>query len=87
MHWIERPGPDQDRLAPRELLARLGSARGFRPDVASLYLEFPAGAEPDDAECAAATVGSSPRRKRRRSFRVTSVFTDGATCVAVGLPA
>jgi hypothetical protein len=54
VHWLERPGPDQDRLAPRELLARLSSARGFRPDVASLYLEFPAGAEPDDAECAAA---------------------------------
>lgn len=53
VHWLERPGPDQDRLAPRELVARLSSARGFRPDVVSLYLEFPAGAEPDDAECAA----------------------------------
>lgn len=54
VHWLERPGPDQDRLAPRELFARLSSARGFRPDVASVYLEFPAGAGPDDAQCAAA---------------------------------
>lgn len=53
VHWIERPGPDEDRLAASELLARLGSARGFRPDVASLYLEFPAGAGPDDGECVA----------------------------------
>lgn len=54
VHWLERPGPDRDQLAWHELLARVVSARGFRPDVASLYLEFPAGAEPDDAECAAA---------------------------------
>lgn len=57
VHWIERPGPDEDRLAWRELAARLGSARGFRPDVASVYVEFPADRAPDDAE-AAATVAA-----------------------------
>jgi hypothetical protein len=48
VHWLERPGPDDDRLDPRELLARLGSLRGFRPDVAALYLEFPADSAPDE---------------------------------------
>lgn len=49
VHWIERPGPDEDRLAWRELLARVVSGRGFRPDVASVYLEFPADLAPGDA--------------------------------------
>ncbi len=51
IHWIERPGPDRDRLAAGELLSRLTSLRGFRPDVASIYLEFPAGAAPDEEAC------------------------------------
>ncbi len=54
VHWIERPGPDHDRLALGELAERLVSGRGFRPDVASIYLEFEAGFEPSDADCAAA---------------------------------
>jgi hypothetical protein len=48
VHWLERPGPDQDRLSAGELVARVTSLRGFRPDVASLYLEFPADAAPDE---------------------------------------
>lgn len=51
VHWIERPGPDQDRLSWRELAERVLSGRGFRPDVAAAYLEFPADAAPSDAEC------------------------------------
>jgi len=54
VHWLERPGADQDRLAPGELVARIRSGRGFRPDVASAYLEFPAAAAPSDDACAAA---------------------------------
>lgn len=50
VHWLERPGPDLDRLSGRELLARLRSTRGFRQDVASVYFEFPAEAAPPDAE-------------------------------------
>lgn len=59
VHWLERPGPDADRLDGRELLARLASGRGFRPDVASIYFEFEAGAGPDDAECAASVAALS----------------------------
>jgi len=54
VHWLERPGPDQDRIAAGELLGRVLSGNGFRPDVASLYLEFPADAAPDEESCVAA---------------------------------
>ena len=54
IHWLERPGAGDERLSPGELVARLGSLRGFRPDVASVYLEFPADAAPDEGDCAAA---------------------------------
>jgi hypothetical protein len=50
VHWLEHPGPDEDQLDWRQLGSRLSSARGFRPDVASVYLEFPAEAAPSDAE-------------------------------------
>ncbi|MSR61558.1 MAG: exosortase-associated EpsI family protein [Planctomycetes bacterium] len=50
VHWLERPGPDEDQLEWRQLGSRLSSLRGFRPDVASVYLEFPAAAAPSDAE-------------------------------------
>jgi len=53
VHWLERAGADGDELDWRTLAARLGSSRGFRPDVASIYLEFPEGRAPDDAQCAA----------------------------------
>ncbi len=59
VHWLERPGPDDDRLDARELAARLASGRGFRPDVASIYFEFPSDAAPDDAESAAAVAALS----------------------------
>jgi hypothetical protein len=49
VHWLERPGPDDDRVSLVELGARLLSARGLRPDVTSIYFEFPAEAAPDDA--------------------------------------
>ena len=48
VHWLELPGPDEDRFAWSELARRVGSLRGFRPDVASIYFEFPADAAPDD---------------------------------------
>jgi hypothetical protein len=51
VHWLEHPGPDGDPLSPARLAARLTSGRGFRPDVASAYLEFPAETEPDDTTC------------------------------------
>ena len=54
VHWLERPGPDQDRFDPRELVSRVASGRGFRPDVASVYLEFPADAAPDEGDFLAA---------------------------------
>lgn len=54
LHWLERPGSDRERFTWRELGARVASLRGFRPDVASIYLEFPAGAAPGEAECLAA---------------------------------
>jgi hypothetical protein len=59
VHWLERPGPDRDALSSRELLARLAAARGFRPDMASIYLEFPAHATPDDPELVAAVAALS----------------------------
>lgn len=59
VHWIERPGPDEDRLDWRELAARLVSGRGFRPDVASIYFEFEAGLGPDDEESAATVAALS----------------------------
>src|SRR6185503_7591273 len=51
LHWLERPGTDRDRLTWRELGARVVSLRGFRPDVASAYLEFPSDGAPAEAEC------------------------------------
>lgn len=51
IHWLEHPGPDSDPCAWREPLTRLVSLRGFRPDVASIYLEFPADAAPDEGHC------------------------------------
>ena len=59
VHWLERPGPDDDRLDARELGARLASGRGFRPDVASIYFEFEADAAPCDEESAAAVAALS----------------------------
>jgi hypothetical protein len=59
VHWLERPGPDEDRLAPRELLRRLLSGSGLRPDVVSAYLEFPADAAPDAADAARAVAALS----------------------------
>ncbi len=59
VHWLERPGPDEDRLELRQLGARLASGRGFRPDVASIYFEFEEGFAPDDAEAAAAVAALS----------------------------
>jgi hypothetical protein len=50
LHWLELPGPDRDRLDWRELRSRVASGRGFRQDVASVYLEFPADAAPDERE-------------------------------------
>ena len=54
VHWLERPGADDDALDGRELAARLGSLRGFRPDVASIYFEFAADATPAEAALAGA---------------------------------
>jgi hypothetical protein len=54
IHWLDRPGPDRDGLDLFGLGARLASLRGFRPDVASAYLEFPADAAPAEAEAVAA---------------------------------
>ncbi len=51
LHWLEHPGPDRERGTWRELGMRLLSLRGFRPDVASIYLEFPADAAPDEGQC------------------------------------
>ena len=51
VHWLEHPGVDSDALGWRGLAARLGSARGFRQDVAALYLEFPAEGAPADGPC------------------------------------
>ena len=59
VHWLERPGPDEDRLAPAELLGRILSGNGFRPDVLSVYFEFPAEDAPDDATAAAAVAALS----------------------------
>jgi hypothetical protein len=54
VHWLEHPGPDGDRLDPAELLTRLRAGRGLRPDVASVYFEFPASETPCDADLRAA---------------------------------
>jgi len=59
VHWLEHPGPDHDRLAPAELLGRLTAGRGFRPDVASVYFEFPATETPDDADLRSAVAALS----------------------------
>ena len=40
LHWTEHPGPESDPIAPATIASRLASPRGFRPDVASIYLEF-----------------------------------------------
>jgi hypothetical protein len=59
VHWLERPGPDEDRLAPAELVRRLAAGGGFRPDVVSVYFEFPAEDELDDDEAGAAAAALS----------------------------
>lgn len=59
VHWLERPGADEDQLEWRQLGERLSSLRGFRPDVASVYLEFPADAAPGDAEAEGAVAALS----------------------------
>lgn len=59
VHWLERPGPDQDRVAAGELATRLLSGNGLRPDVASIYFEFEADAAPDDAASAEAVAALS----------------------------
>jgi hypothetical protein len=59
VHWLERPGLDHDRFDPRELWTRIASGRGFRPDVVSAYLEFPAEGAPAEDECGAAVTALS----------------------------
>jgi hypothetical protein len=59
VHWLERPGPDEDRLAPGELLSRLVGGNGFRPDVVSAYFEFAADDAPGDQAAAAAVAALS----------------------------
>lgn len=65
VHWLERPGSDRERFTWRELASRLGSLRGFRPDVASVYLEFPADAAPDEDACLAAVDALSQALEER----------------------
>jgi hypothetical protein len=48
VHWLEHPGDEAAGLTPRAIVARLSSPRGLRPDVASIYFEFDAGAAPDE---------------------------------------
>lgn len=59
VHWLERPGADANSLGPAALVARLVDGSGFRPDVCSVYFEFPAEAAPDDAAAAAAVTALS----------------------------
>jgi hypothetical protein len=64
VHWLERPGPDEDRLAWSELLARAADGRGLRPDVISAYLQFAAEEAPDDARSAALVAALSAELER-----------------------
>jgi len=59
VHWLERPGDDANALGLAPLVARLVDGSGFRPDVCSIYFEFPAEAAPDDATAAAAVAALS----------------------------
>ena len=59
VHWLERPGDDANALGLAPLVARLVDGSGFRPDVCSVYFEFPADAAPDDGEAAAAVAALS----------------------------
>lgn len=59
VHWLERPGDDANALGLAPLVARLVDGSGFRPDVCSVYFEFPAEAAPDDAAAAAAVAALS----------------------------
>ncbi|HEX6883354.1 MAG TPA: exosortase-associated EpsI family protein [Planctomycetota bacterium] len=59
VHWLERPGPDEDRVSLLELGRRLFSGNGLRPDVIAAYFEFPADAAPPDADAARAVAALS----------------------------
>lgn len=59
VHWLERPGPDEDRVSLLELGRRLLSGNGLRPDVVSVYFEFPADAAPSDEDAARAVAALS----------------------------
>lgn len=59
VHWLERPGDDENALGLAPLVARLVDGSGFRPDVCSIYFEFPADAAPDDEAAAAAVTALS----------------------------
>lgn len=59
VHWLERPGDDANALGLAPLVARLVDGSGFRPDVCSVYFEFPAEAAPDDDAAAAAVAALS----------------------------
>jgi len=49
IHWLERPGCDSEVIDWSTLCSRFADGRGFRQDVASLYLEFPAEAVPEES--------------------------------------
>jgi len=59
VHWLERPGDDANALGLGPLVARLADGSGFRPDVCSVYFEFPAESAPDDDAAAAAVAALS----------------------------
>jgi len=54
LHWTEHPGVEADPIAPATIASRLVAPRGFRPDVASIYLEFAEPAAPPAEELQAA---------------------------------
>ena len=64
VHWLERPGPDRDALQLTELAERLRCGNGFRPDVISIYFEFPATASPSDEQYAEAIAELSAALER-----------------------
>jgi hypothetical protein len=59
VHWLERPGDDANELGLAPLVARLADGSGFRPDVCSVYFEFPAEGAPDDVAAAEAVAALS----------------------------
>jgi len=59
VHWLERPGPDEDSVSLLELGRRLLSGNGLRPDVIAAYFEFPADAAPSEADAARAVAALS----------------------------